>query len=674
MSFRPEDLVIIEAGNCADSDIDVEIDELFGEEGNIENENELVQSEIFTQIEWEITDSVCEQGSTLEERGKCTDNSSIIQKGMVFDTKEDLQMAVKKYCVTEHYQISVVESNQDIWYVRCKQWDEGCRWRLRACRRKIHGMFEITKLGENHTCLYTEVAQDNSQLDSNFMSIEIQNLVRADPSVPVAVLQEALKKQYGYNVKYRRVWEAKKKALVAVFGDWEKSYSELPYWLSAAVHYNPGTRVDWHFLPSDVPGKTIFGRVFWAFGPAIEGFKYCRPLIQIDGTHLYGKYKGKLLTALSIDSNGHIFPLAFAIVEGENTSSWSWFLWALREYVTDREGICLISDRHRGIIAAINNEEIGWAEPKAYHRYCLRHVASNFNSKYKSKQLKDLVFRAGNQHQRRKFIRNMKELKKLNPECLEYFSDIDLNKWTQSHDNGYRFGWMTINAAECLNGVFKRARMLPITSIVRLTFYRTILYFERRRQEISEALDRGDMYTEYAMRKLKRWEKRATAHTVTSVDRETQSFEVRTGISMVSPYKGQNIQVVCLKEGTCSCNKWQSFKIPCSHVIAICNYMRLSYVHLIDEYYKLSHLKLCYECRFHPIQHPDYWPELSFTEVHPNANLLREHGRPKTSRIHNEMDWREAGTKVRCGICKGSGHNKRTCPLRNLGASSSSHS
>ena len=105
-------------------------------------------------------------------------------------------------------------------------------------------MFEITKLGENHTCLYTELAQDNSQLDSNFMSNEIQNLVRADPSVPVAILQEALKKQYGYNVKYRRVWEAKKKALVAVFGDWEKSYSELPYWLSAAVHYNPGTRVD----------------------------------------------------------------------------------------------------------------------------------------------------------------------------------------------------------------------------------------------------------------------------------------------------------------------------------------------------------------------------------------------------------------------------------------------
>ena len=65
--------------------------------------------------------------------------------------------------------------------------------------------------------------------------------------------------------------------------------------------------------------------MLWEFGPAIEGFKYCRPLIQIDGTHLYGKYKGKMLTALSIDAGGNIFPLAFAIVEEESTSSWSWF-------------------------------------------------------------------------------------------------------------------------------------------------------------------------------------------------------------------------------------------------------------------------------------------------------------------------------------------------------------
>ena len=64
-------------------------------------------------------------------------------------------------------------------------------------------------------------------------------------------------------------------------------------------------------------------RVFWAFGACIEGFKSCKPLMQIDGTFLYGKYKGKLLIVISVDPNGHIFPLAFAIVEEESIDSWS---------------------------------------------------------------------------------------------------------------------------------------------------------------------------------------------------------------------------------------------------------------------------------------------------------------------------------------------------------------
>ena len=108
------------------------------------------------------------------------------------------------------------------------------------------------------------------------------------------------------------------------------------------------------------------------FGPCVEGFKHCRPIIQIDGTHLYGRYKGKLLIATSIDANGHIFPLAFAIVEEESHDSWSRFLTALRHHCTQREGICLILDRHARINAAVRNPSIGWSVPYAQHRYCLR--------------------------------------------------------------------------------------------------------------------------------------------------------------------------------------------------------------------------------------------------------------------------------------------------------------
>ncbi|TYK18931.1 serine/threonine-protein phosphatase 7 long form-like protein [Cucumis melo var. makuwa] len=111
MSLRPEVLVILKLVNHGDSDIDEEVDELFGNEENMEEENERIPSEIFTQIDWDIANSVCEQGSTLANGDESVDTSRLIQKGMLFDYKEDLQLAVKKYCVTQHYEIVVVESN-----------------------------------------------------------------------------------------------------------------------------------------------------------------------------------------------------------------------------------------------------------------------------------------------------------------------------------------------------------------------------------------------------------------------------------------------------------------------------------------------------------------------------------------------------------------------------------
>lgn len=115
---------------------------------------------------------------------------------------------------------------------------------------------------------------------------------------------------------------------------------------------SPGTVVHWDKeIVQGNPSQEIFNRVFWAFGASIEGFKYCRPVISIDGTFLYGKYKGTLLIAVSADANNQLFPLAFAIVESENNDSWRWFMSCVREFVTQRRGLCVISDRHPGIIA-----------------------------------------------------------------------------------------------------------------------------------------------------------------------------------------------------------------------------------------------------------------------------------------------------------------------------------
>ena len=42
-------------------------------------------------------------------------------------------------------------------------------------------------------------------------------------------------------------------------------------------------------------------------------------------------------------------------------------------------------------------------------------------------------------------------------------------------------------------------------------------------------------------------------------------------------------------------------------------------------------------------------------------------GRPKSTRLHNEMDVRKGKTSATCGLCKQSGHNRRFCPNKNMG-------
>ena len=100
---------------------------------------------------------------------------------------------------------------------------------------------------------------------------------------------------------------------------------------------NLGTKIVWKIIPlGGIYGNVRFIHVFWTFRPSIEGFKHCRPIIQIEGTFLYGKYMRKLLIVSLIYANGRIFPLVFAIVEEESHDSWSWFLIALRRLVTQR--------------------------------------------------------------------------------------------------------------------------------------------------------------------------------------------------------------------------------------------------------------------------------------------------------------------------------------------------
>ncbi|KAH1227856.1 hypothetical protein GmHk_10G027985 [Glycine max] len=162
--------------------------------------------------------------------------------------------------------------------------------------------------------------------------------MREDPSIKVSLIQERINNEFFYKVSYKKAWMAKQKAIAIEYGDWEESYAKLSSWLKHMQNHSPGSYFQ------ILHGDFIVGNT---------------PIIQVDDTHLYGKYRGTLLMATSQDENGGVLPLAFVVVEGETLTAWSWFLAHLREHVTNKNGICLISDCHASIKSVVANKTLG---------------------------------------------------------------------------------------------------------------------------------------------------------------------------------------------------------------------------------------------------------------------------------------------------------------------------
>ncbi|KAL5124127.1 hypothetical protein HKD37_02G004582 [Glycine soja] len=279
--------------------------------------------------------------------------------GMDFNSKDAVNNAVKQYVMKVHQSFKVLESKSNKYVVCC-----------------LNKSVEFTQWDGPHICLNMTMTQDHEKLDSDLIATCVVGTIREDPSIKVSLIQERINSEFAYKVSYKKAWLAKQKVIAIEYGDWEESYAKLSSWLTHMQNHSPGSYFqilhDKFIIGNMVSHEhRQFHRVFWTFGQCKEAFKYCKPIIQVDDTHLYGKYHGTLLMATSQDGNGGVLPLAFAVVEGEMLTAWSWFLAHLREHVTNKNGICLIYDLHASIKSVVTNEALGWQPPHGYHVYCV---------------------------------------------------------------------------------------------------------------------------------------------------------------------------------------------------------------------------------------------------------------------------------------------------------------
>ncbi|KAF7826539.1 uncharacterized protein G2W53_017703 [Senna tora] len=461
--------------------------------------------------------------------------------------------------------------------------------------------WEITRYRGPHACVNPALTQVHNKLNSDLIAHLIVNLVTEAPQTPVKSIIMTMNNEFGYNISYKKAWRAKHKVIALAFGNWESSYAMLPRWMAVMKRFMPGTVVEWE--KDDHPedeNLALFRRVFWAYQQSIQGFEHVKPIVQVDGTFLYGKYKGTLFMVTSQDGDRKCFPHAFALVEGETGEAWHFFLRHLRAH-----------------------------PPYAHHVFCTRHLACNLHSEYKKKWLKKLFINMSYEPWRHTVDSLLGELCLMFSEGAEWIDNIHREKWSLAYDGGMRYSHMTTNLAMSMNDVFKGVRALPIT--------------------VHERLNKATNTT--------------SGCKVITFDRAETSFKVMERQDASIDQLGKTCRVNLAQE-YCNSGKFQACHYPCQHVIATCAYIGISYEPYVNIVYKLDTMLVAYAKEFQPLGIEEYWPDREDPrKLVPDLGKICKKGQLRATRFRNEMDFRDP-SMLKCSLCRVTGHTKKTCTNR----------
>ncbi|KAL6569684.1 hypothetical protein OROMI_014198 [Orobanche minor] len=266
--------------------------------------------------------------TAIVEVGDCTVDK--IAKDVIFNNKASMIASVGLYHILQHLEFETKKSSPQRYVLVCKHNKDVCSLILRA---KSLGKAWVVDVWCTHTCEKDlRYHADPKVLSKVLASYFVPNLMVEGVVLRPRDIQAQVQRLSGAKIKYETASSARNQALTMTY--------------AGAFEY-----------------------YFMSLAASIRGFKACRPVIVVDGTHLKGKYNGIILVASTKDANEQIFPLAFGFGAKECDESWIWFLEQCRRTFGSPENLLIVSDQHVSI-----KNDLDVVYPGTPHGICTYHL------------------------------------------------------------------------------------------------------------------------------------------------------------------------------------------------------------------------------------------------------------------------------------------------------------
>ncbi|CAL9023400.1 unnamed protein product [Prunus brigantina] len=480
---------------------------------------------------------------------------------------------------------------------------------------------QVKKYKGEHTC---GIVWENPTVKSSWLSAKYMETLKSNPSWPVSSFMETVEKDYNTGVSRQQVYRAKERALRQIEGIYTKQYSRIWDYCEELRKTNLGTTTKVQCDFNEQLVHPVFQRLYVCLGACKAGFiAGCISIIGLDGCLLKGVYGGQFLAAVGIDANNETWVIAYAVVESECKESWVWFLELLVKDVeiVNQFGYTFISDKQKGLLPAFEQ-----VVPNSEHRFCARHLFTNFRLQFKGKALSDKFWGAAKATIVPQFSRQMEELKNLDMDAYTWLTEPRKppRHWSLSHFCTHvKCDMLLNNMCESFNSFILACRDKPILTILEIVRCKLMKRIQSRRDKMK------NWTKEICPKIFKKVEiNKAKASGCVTMWSGGGKFQVGSG--------GISQYIVNLDLRTCSCREWDLTGWHCVHGVAIINFQQnynggSNVMDYVDACYHTQTYFKAYENLILPMNGMELWDITNMPPCVP-PSYSKQPGRPRNAR------------------------------------------
>ncbi|KAL5773175.1 hypothetical protein ACOSQ2_013099 [Xanthoceras sorbifolium] len=169
----------------------------------------------------------------------------------------------------------------------------------------------IKVMEPEHSC---QKVHKNQEANAVWVVRRFKELIESNPNMNVKFLSSEVHRIYSLTLPVWKLYRTKHRVLDKTDVVNCKSYNMLYRYRRIIMEKNPGSLVKVKTVTPVSDGPTKFLKLLVSFKAENDRFlNDCRPLLGLDACHFKGKFPRVLMSAIGIDTNNGVFPVAWCV-------------------------------------------------------------------------------------------------------------------------------------------------------------------------------------------------------------------------------------------------------------------------------------------------------------------------------------------------------------------------